>query len=172
MKIRTLLIGAAFTLGALPAAQAQVYSCMVNGEVLYTSKPRGDCQRAELKPIGSYSSVKPIKRVTPSVSAKPRSSSSVAANRGVAIPPPTAGNTTAVHTGTRDSGRRNILEQELANERNALMQAKQALTSGRSMLAHEKNNYAQYQARIRQLESAVLDREQNVQALQRELGRM
>ena len=72
MKIRTLLIGAAFTLGALPAAQAQVYSCMVNGEVLYTSKPRGDCQRAELKPIGSYSSVKPIKRVTPSVSAKPR----------------------------------------------------------------------------------------------------
>lgn len=170
MNARVLFLSAALSLGALPAAQAQIYSCNVNGEVLYTSKPRGDCQRAELKPIGSYSSVKPIKRA-PAVSARPHSSGTVSANRGVAVPPPAA-NTTAVHTGVRDSGRRSILEQELANERNALMQAKQALTSGRSMQAHEKNNYAQYQARIRQLESAVLDREQNVQALQRELGRM
>ena len=36
----------------------------------------------------------------------------------------------------------------------------------------DKNQYAQYQERVRQLESAVLDRQQNVQALQRELSRM
>lgn len=169
MKIRVLFLSTALTLGVLPAARAQIYSCNVNGEVLYTSKPRGDCERAELKPIGSYSSAPRVKPAAPSVSARPRSSGHAA--QGAVVPPPAA-NTTAVHTGTRDSGRRSILEQELANERNALIQAKRALTSGRSMQAHEKNNYAQYQARIRQLESAVLDREQNVQALQRELGRM
>ena len=40
------------------------------------------------------------------------------------------------------------------------------------MKAADKNQYAQYQERVRQLESAVLDRQQNVQALQRELSRM
>ena len=69
----------------------------------------------------------------------------------------------------RANGRRTILEQELNNERNALAQAKQNLADGRIVKGANDTNR---DARIRQLESAVLDRQQNIQALQRELSRM
>ena len=68
------------------------------------------------------------------------------------------------------SGRRTILEQELTNERTALAQAQRALIDGRAVSG--KMVDATHQTRIRQLESAVLDRQQNIQALQRELSRM
>lgn len=69
----------------------------------------------------------------------------------------------------RSGGRRTILEQELNNERNALAAAQQALANGRAVSGQAD---AGHQARVRQLESAVLDRQQNIQALQRELSRM
>ena len=69
----------------------------------------------------------------------------------------------------RSSGRRTILEQELNTERTALAAAQQALVSGRAANGQAD---AAHQARVRQLESAVLDRQQNIQALQRELSRM
>ena len=69
----------------------------------------------------------------------------------------------------RANTRRTILEQELNNERNALAAAQKALAEGRAV---NKQSDAGHQARVRQLQSAVFDREQNIQALQRELGRM
>ena len=171
--IRTVLFGT-LAFAALPAVQAKVYTCIVNGEVVYTASPKGNCQQAQLQPIGSYSNNNAAYRNatpkataparTPSVSSRPGSNTATAA-------PAAATNTAAVPKGG-DSTRRNILEQELANERNALSAAQKALTDGRAMKAADKNQYAQYQERVRQLESAVLDRQQNVQALQRELSRM
>ena len=57
----------------------------------------------------------------------------------------------------------------MANERSALSDAQKTLTAGRSVSGQ---NNTQHQGNVRQLESAVLDRQQNIQALQRELGRM
>jgi hypothetical protein len=171
--IRTVLFGT-LAFAALPAVQAKVYTCIVNGEVVYTASPKGNCQQAQLQPIGSYSNNNAAYRNatpkataparTPSVSSRPRSNTAAA--------PAAAANTAAATPKGGDSTRRNILEQELANERNALSAAQKALTDGRAMKAADKNQYAQYQERVRQLESAVLDRQQNVQALQRELSRM
>ncbi len=173
MNTPRLLLAAVFGL-CLPAAHAKVYTCIVNGDVVYTSNPKGNCAQVQLQPIGSYSNnnaayrkaTQPAARA-PSVSAKPRNSSRNTAAASNAAAPSV---TTAPRSG--NSGRRQILEQELANERNALAQAQKALTDGRTMQASEKGNYSQYQARVRQLESAVLDHQQNVQALQRELNRM
>ena len=61
------------------------------------------------------------------------------------------------------SGRRTILEQELANEQQALASAQNELSAARA----QKN-----QNRASQLTANIQDRRQNIQALQRELSRM
>ncbi|HFC8537505.1 TPA: hypothetical protein ACFP4Y_001883, partial [Neisseria bacilliformis] len=62
-----------------------------------------------------------------------------------------------------NGGRRSILEQELANERQALNTAQNELSVARA----QKN-----QNRASQLTASIQDRQQNIQALQRELSRM
>ncbi|WP_082783632.1 hypothetical protein [Snodgrassella sp. CFCC 13594] len=146
---------------------AKVYTCIENGDVVYTSNPKGNCAVAQLPKIGSYSDSRPSYRTAsaaPSVRAKPQP---VSSRRSAAV----AGPQPAVNIVPKgsDNSRRSILQQELANERRALTQAQQALSQGRAM---KGSNYNQYQANVRQLEGAVLDRQQNIQALQRELGRM
>lgn len=66
------------------------------------------------------------------------------------------------------SGRRMILEQELNNERRALAEAQAALIRARAV----KVGMAVNQQQVSSLQSSVQDRQQNIQALQRELGRM
>lgn len=117
-RIHTILF-TALAFAALPAAHAKVHTCMVNGEVVYTASPKGNCQQAQLQPIGSYSNNNAAYRNTstaartPSVSSRPRSNTATAA-------PAAATNTAVVLPKGGDSTRRSILEQELANERNAL----------------------------------------------------
>lgn len=163
----------AFSL-ASPLAVAKVYTCVENGDVVYTSNPKGDCKTTQLPKLGSYSHT-PIPRDAFISSSPASSSASVRArphqvsSRGSAAMP--SGPRPAVNVVPRgsDSTRRGILEQELSNERRALAQAQQALSKSRAM---KGSNYSQYQANVRQMEGAVLDRQQNIQALQRELGRM
>ena len=66
------------------------------------------------------------------------------------------------------SGRRMILEQELNNERRALAEAQAALIRARAV----KVGMAVNPQQVSSLQSSVQDRQQNIQALQRELGRM
>ena len=105
--------------------------------------------------------------------ASPARARTVAHQAAPSVPRPAAAAMPAVAaprmSTARSSGRRTILEQELNNERTALAAAQQALVSGR---AANGQGDAAHQARVRQLESAVLDRQQNIQALQRELSRM
>lgn len=152
-----------------PAALAKVYTCIENGDVVYTSTPKGNCKTTQLPRLGSYTSA-PVYRYrdtapAPTVRARPRKVSSRSAIPIASGPRPAVN---VVPRGS-DSTRRGILEQELSNERRALAQAQQSLSHSRAM---KGNNYSQYQANVRQLEGAVLDRQQNIQALQRELGRM
>ena len=165
----------------LPLSQgaiAEIYSC---GEGCYTSNAKKGSGKADLgNKIGSYTSVKhryepPVEASHGSTSVATRSNyraspsvvapahSVPVANMQPAMP------TTPKLSSARANGRRTILEQELNNERNALAQAKQNLADGRIVKGANDTNR---DARIRQLESAVLDRQQNIQALQRELSRM
>lgn len=181
------LIVLAFAVAASPALDAKVYSC---GNGCYTSNPKAAQGRANLgRQIGSYTSTLPKEEVvTADKIAAPRTVE--VAQRRVAVPRPRvvaattlrAPSATSVPVALQrpsvditprrstNSGRRTILEQELNNERTALAQAQKALTDGRAVNTQTAD--AGHQTRIRQLESAVLDRQQNIQALQRELSRM
>lgn len=156
-----------------PIAAAQVYSC---GPGCYTSSPRHGNGKAELgNKIGSYTSVTPrrimsegdnISQETTQKTAR-RANNAPARNMPVSNIAPSV--TVPKLNAVRSSSRRSILEQELNNERNALADAQRALAEGRAVNGQSD---AGHQQRIRSLESAVLDRQQNIQALQRELGRM
>lgn len=142
---------------AIYPVQAKIYTCIENGDVVYTSNPKGNCAQAKLPEIGRYSEQRPrIATSAPAaIKSKPRASRIATAYHG---PQPSVN---IVPKGS-DNTRRAILQQELANEREALNQAQQALNRSRTGLG----------GNITQLQSAVLDRQQNIQALQRELGRM
>lgn len=166
----TLLITAALTATA-PYAAAEVYSC---GPGCYTSKP-GQGSRVKLdNKIGSYTALAPSRSSSASTSGgnTAKAQNTARRNNGSSTSPATVA---VAHTAApklsaaKASGRRTILEQELNNERAALASAQKALAEGRAVNGQSD---AGHQTRIRQLESAVLDRQQNIQALQRELGRM
>lgn len=191
-KMKTFLKHSGLVLGLTAAWAAQVqagtiYEC--NG--VYTDKPSAECRsrgKADLPAIGNYTSAMP--RLVYSAPSAPAANKSAAqhAKRTVAKAPlpvrqpgsgiqqaaykaPQAINTQAVvATAPKpagSSGRRSILEQELHNERKALAQAQADLIRARAV-----KNGAINQQQISGLQSHVLDRQQNIQALQRELGRM
>lgn len=159
----------------IQTASAKIYTCVVNGEVTYTSRHTGNCQAADLPPIGRYSSSRYSEpQVYTPITPKPEAKKQTAAkrvhkpNQAAVVPakytPPPA---TAAPKLSGSNSRRSILEQELANERKALSEAQQSLTSARAA-----KNGTINQQQITQLQGHVLDRQQNIQALQRELGRM
>ncbi|WP_234395916.1 hypothetical protein [Neisseria wadsworthii] len=170
------------------AAQVQagpIYEC--NG--VYTDKPSPECRsrgKADLPAIGNYTSAAPklvysapTAPVANQLSAQQVKRTVAKAQLPVRQPniqqaaykAPQAMNTPAVVSTSPkpggNSGRRSILEQELHNERKALAQAQADLIRARAV-----KNGTINQQQISSLQSHVLDRQQNIQALQRELGRM
>ena len=86
-----------------------------------------------------------------------------AANAPIRTAPPLQTADAGLPKPSGSSGRRTILEQELANEQQALASAQNELSAARA----QKN-----QNRASQLTANIQDRRQNIQALQRELRRM
>ncbi|OAM36856.1 hypothetical protein A7P98_02625 [Eikenella sp. NML080894] len=155
-----------FALSCLSAAAGPVYSC---GNGSYSSKPGPGCHRADLPTIGRYSAARPRPTPAPVPQRTASASSQQAAVYRAPAPQPVAA---AASSSRTNSGRRMILEQELANERRALATAQRALTESRTMPKGDGAAYQAHQARVSSLQSDVLDRQQNIQALQRELSRM
>ena len=167
---------------AVSGAQAspKIYTCTVNGEVIYTSRPSGNCHSADLPTIGKYSSTRydapalempeptaeaPSKRAG---NAKPAPKNTAKANPAPApIRPAPEVAATPAPKSSGSASRRSILETELSNERKALGEAQKSLAQARVAKGGHVN-----QQEINSLQSAVLDRQQNIQALQRELSRM
>ena len=74
------------------------------------------------------------------------------------------------HLGSREQGRRQILAEELAHEKNGLDDAQQALaTSQQTKLASEKNNPQQYQARLQALQDTITEHQKNIAILSQQL---
>jgi hypothetical protein len=67
---------------------------------------------------------------------------------------------------------REILEQELANEQKALEQAKQALAAQEAVRMGDERNYARVEERLQPFKDTVNNHENNIKALQRELGNL
>ena len=170
--MKTLLTLSALAIGLLPAQLAhagKIYTCTANGRVTYTTKPSGNCHSADLPPIGRYSSLRydaPQARSEPAAPAPAKNRTAKAAaprNVQTAAAPVVP----AAPKAAGSNGRRAILQQELANERQALSSDQQALTSARTAQGGSVN-----QQLVHRLQGSVLDRQQNIQALQRELARM
>ena len=170
--MKTLLILSALAICLLPVQPAhagKIYTCTANGRVTYTTKPSGNCHSADLPPIGRYSSLRydaPQARSEPAAPAPAKSRTAKAAaprNVQTAAAPVVP----AAPKAAGSNGRRAILQQELANERQALSSDQQALTSARTAQGGSVN-----QQLVHRLQGSVLDRQQNIQALQRELARM
>jgi hypothetical protein len=72
----------------------------------------------------------------------------------------------------RDSDRRRILEDELANERKALDDSKRALAEQESIREGGERNYQRVLDRLKPFQDSVQLHERNVDALQKELGNL
>ncbi|MGF6148504.1 Uncharacterised protein [Kingella potus] len=148
------------------AAAAKVYECTIGGVTVYTSRPSASCRTPDLPKIGKYTSLPTPRSYTPSAAtspAAPRAGGSMKASAPVRNAPPLQTAELNLPKPSGNSGRRSILEQELANERQALNSAQNELSVARA----QKN-----QNRASQLTASIQDRQQNIQALQRELSRM
>lgn len=178
--MKTLLtILTATLLGIQSAEAAKVYTCTVNGQTVYTTSSSGNCHSADLPPIGKYSSSRydasdiPPAHDDVSSSAKTKKSPAPAkaVAKNTAKPPVTQAQNTppapAPQKSSGSSSRRSILETELSNERKALSDAQKSLAQARVAKDGSVNRQ-----QIDTLQNNVLDRQQNIQALQRELSRM
>ncbi len=151
--------------------QAAVYMCNKNGEVVYTSSNGPGCKNANLQSLGSYSTSDGSSSKKPSNTNKKPAPAPSRSNNA----PSSSAMNNQVNSNTqqnRDNGRYAILESELNNEKQALSQAQKALADGRAVRLGNEKNYAKYQERVRALEQNVQERQQNVQAIQKELNRM
>ena len=170
--MKTLLTLSALAIGLLPmqlAHAGKIYTCTANGRVTYTTKPSGNCHGADLPPIGRYSSLRydaPQARSEPAAPA-PAKSRTAKATAPRNVQTAAAPVVPAAPKAAGSNGRRAILQQELANERQALSSDQQALTSARTAQGGSVNQHL-----VHRLQGSVLDRQQNIQALQRELARM
>ena len=195
-----------FLLGCLSAmlasvAQANVYSCIVNGEKIYTNKKVGNCHSEKLDKIGSYTSDRSIidrqNRLSDEKIAAQRNGNQDNSN---AAPPvqqaaaPAARNSRPAVAAAPPANRPVSTAPVVANNtpstpaqshrdqgrREILMSEltneKKALAQARLALVNGKLIRNQADARKQQsmssLQRAVDDRQQNIQALQNELARM
>jgi hypothetical protein len=73
---------------------------------------------------------------------------------------------------SRDTDRRRILEEELANERRNLDEAKRALAEQESIREGGERNYQRVLDRLKPFQDRLQLHERNVEALQKELGNL
>lgn len=164
-KLSLILINLSLISMPLSADAAKIYTCTADGETIYTTKPSKSCHSADLPPIGSYSSDHYIPSHT---SVSSNSEPAVKHKAPVkTVSKPIKPNTPPPQQAPVNNSRRSILEAELSNERKALTEAQKMLSQARLAKGGNINHQE-----INALQSNVLDRQQNIQALQRELGRM
>jgi len=72
----------------------------------------------------------------------------------------------------RDDSRRKILEDELAVEERALVDARKALSEGEASRLGDERNYQRYLDRVQGLKERVTQHERNVAALKQELTKV
>ena len=129
-------------------ALAEIYKQVdENGRVTYSNIPSKGAQKLNLEPLPSVPGYKP--------------------------PAGTPGNFPKIDAETqkgRDGKRRQLLENELEQEKKQLEEAKTALTEGEAVRLGSERNYQRYLDRVQKLKDAIAEHEKNVDALQQELA--
>lgn len=156
MKLRHTLVPLALVPGFAHADT--LYKCVDDaGRPMYTN------QKSAGKSCTIMSQDKPVSTFTPPPVPKARS--------GAPTPegfPKVSGETQR----NRDNDRRRILEDELANERKALDEAKRALAEQETVREGGERNYQRVLDRLKPFQDNVQLHERNVEALQKELGNL
>lgn len=117
------------------------------GRVTYSNVPSKGAQKLNLEPLNTVPSSKPN-----------------------AQPP---GNFPKVDADTqkgRDSKRRQVLEDELAQEMTQLDEAKKALAEAEATRLGSERNYQRYLDRVQPFKDAVADHKKNIDALKEEIA--
>ncbi len=73
---------------------------------------------------------------------------------------------------SREDARRRILEDELKNEQAALARAREMLSEQESIRSGDERNYQRVLDRLKPFQDAVTERLKNIDALEREVGRL
>ena len=132
-----------------------------NGNSVYTNKPVKNAKKLNLPPLSVYSS--PMsKRDYEAKSYTEQPNETKSTKIYTKDTAPTYGN---------ETGRQQILNEELALEKQALSDSPQALTTAnQTTLAREINQPEQYQVRIQSLQDAVTEHQKNISTLSKQLG--
>ncbi len=133
---------------AVAHAKADIYKKVdEDGRVTYSNVPSKGAQKLNLEPLNTVPSNKPTTQ--------------------------SPGNFPKVDTETqksRDNVRRQILENELAQEMTQIDDAKKALAEGEATRLGSERNYQRYLDRIQPLKDAVAEHQKNIDALKEELA--
>lgn len=148
-----------FFLGLLPwaalAQQSEIYKCVdKTGRPLYTSDKRE---------TGGMKCTLVSREVNVVPSQTPRPPSARAAQ-------PSFPRETATDRSNAKERQREILEQELASERQQLETARQELAAQEAIRSGDERNYARVLERLQPYKDNVETHEKNIEALTRELG--
>lgn len=131
-----------------------------NGNVTYSNKPSKNAKKVTLPPISVYSAPMSLNSYSNKPSAK---------NSGIKTIYPKS--SVPQYSGTNETGRKQILTEELASEKLALVDSQQALSEAKKIkLSSEKTNDANYQKRIQALEDSVTEHQKNIDILNKQLG--
>lgn len=172
MLNRASILLSATALLSSTVALADIYKYVdENGNVTYTNSPVKGAQRVYIEQpnvISSGSGSSSGKRST--------NTSRNSNDSGQKVTPPSPANFPKVDSETqrsRDSNRKRILQDELANEQTLLNDTKKALSDAENTkTAEEKANPSKYLERIGRLRENVVMHEKNIAALQKELSRV
>ena len=110
----------------------------------------------------------------PQPQAQPQGGRSSSRPQSATLPAPEGGlpNVDPTTQRRRDDSRRKILEDELAVEERALVEARKALSEGEATRMGDERNYQRYLDRVQGLKERVSQHERNVGALKRELSNL
>ena len=152
-----LLFAMLFTFLALPVAAQTIYKCTDEhgGTLISNTKVNKNCKAVSSSPESSM----------PAPKAR---SSGASAN-------PTPAGFPRVQEDTqkaRDTDRQRILEQEMAGEQRNLEQAKKELAEQEAVRSGDEKNYQRVLDRLQPYKDRVSQHERNIQAIQKELGKL
>jgi hypothetical protein len=119
-----------------------------DGRVTYSNVPSKGAQKLNLEPLNTVPASKPKSQSPDNF---PRVDSDI--QKG------------------RDYKRRQILENELAQEMNQLEESRKAVAEGQeTRLGDERHNYQKYLDRVQRLKDVVAEHEKNIDALREEIA--
>src|SRR5688572_458643 len=146
-----LLAGALVSFGA----RAQIYECVdASGNKRFTNikaEAKG-CKLLDVGPLNTVPAIKPSNKAAPGPATFPK--------------------VDAATQRERDTDRRRILEQELANEQKQLAAAQKELAEQQAMRQGDERNYQRVIERLEPFQKRVKQHEDNIESLRKELSNL